>query len=447
MRAWKWAALAAFVMVAASAEAMDVRSYPVDVAPDQYVAYSGTNPAFKGGFPTGFGSALAANRVYEDGAISFYGLTDRGPNGDAPDVERNGKTAPAKYFPAPDFQPEIAVLYLKDGKVTVERTIGLTNGDGSKISGRPLTPGKVGATGEYALSETNGILPYDDNGLDPEGLAVDREGHFWVADEYGPFVAEFDGNGKLLKKYAPGAGLPEILKYRTPNRGIEGLTITPGGTVVAMEQSILAMKGNGFSSKKTAAFTRLIFLDPKTGAVKTYAYPVNTDYKNPGKAKLGDIAAVNDHTFLIIEQGKDANKHMQNRIYKVDVSGADDITHTRINGLAPEFYKDGGGIRMAKKELLVDLRAHHWTAEKAEGLAILPDRQTIAVINDNDFGVAVHVDDPAHKKAEAPDYVLHEDGTYTQDGKPASPTIRLGQNSPEEQGTHLFLIKLDEKLD
>lgn len=446
MKAWKWAALAALVLVSSSAEAMEVRSYPVDVAPSQYVAYNGDNPAFKGGFPTGFGSAIAINRVYADGGISFYGLTDRGPNGDAPDIERGGKTGPAKYFLAPDFQPEIALLYLKDGKVTVQRTIGLTNSDGSKISGRPLTPGKVGATGETALTESNGALPYDDNGLDPEGLAVDAQGHFWVADEYGPFVAEFDQNGKLLRKYAPGAGLPVILKYRTPNRGIEGLTITPNGTVVAMEQSTLTMKKDGFSSKKTAAFTRLIFLDPRSGAVRTYAYPINRGYKSPGKAKLGDIVAVNDHTFLIIEQGKDASKVMQNRIYKVDVTGADDITNTVKNGLTPEFYENGGGIRMARKELLVDLRAHGWTAEKAEGLTLLPDHQTIAVINDNDFGVAVDVKDPADPKAEAPDYVLHEDGTYTRKGKPASPTITFRRASEKDSQTNLFLIKLDEKL-
>lgn len=441
------AALAAAALLGGgSAFAMTASSYDVTVPAADYVRYDGDNQAFQKGFPTGFGSALTVKAVHDDGSVEFYGLTDRGPNGDSPSIDAGGKVRPSKYFLAPHFQPEIAVLLLKDGKVTVEKTIGLRNSDGSPVTGLPPAPGSLGSTGEMALDEHNKALPYDDNGLDSEGLAVDKDGHFWVSDEYGPFAAVFDKKGKLLKKYAPGHGLPAILSRRTPNRGAEGLAIIPDGHVAFMEQSILALKKNGQSSKKTAAFTRLVLLDPKTGDTKTYAYPIDGDYKKPGNAKLGDIAAVNDHTFLIIEQGKDKNKKMKNLIYKVDITGADDISKTLINGLEPEFYPNGGGIRMAKKELLVDLRALGWTAEKAEGMALYPDGKTLAVINDNDFGVAVKVKDSAHPKAESADYVLEQDGTYTLDGKPASPDISITAASPEDSKTTLFVIHLDKPL-
>ena len=80
---------------------------------------------------------------------------------------------------------------------------------------------------------------------------------------------------------------------------------------------------------------------------------------------------------------------MQNLIYKVDLKNA---TTVDTNGDL-EYGKVPQNFVPAKKELLLDLRQYGWNIEKAEGLAILPDRQTIAVVNDNDFGIAVKVDD------------------------------------------------------
>ena len=438
----------ALISCVSSAFALEINRHTLQLNQDQYVKYEGSNENFKQGFPTGFGSALAFKEVRDNGDIVFLGLTDRGPNGDAPLASINGKTLSGKFFPTPKFNPLVGVLVLsKDGKFTVEHTISLKNKDGSLITGLPLPQGKVGYTGEYALGEDFSILPYDENGLDPEGLAIDKDGNMWISDEYGPFLMKFSQDGTLLEKYAPGKGLPEILKYRTPNRGAEGLTITPNGTIVVAEQSVLNLKHGDKKSGKTASFCRIVFFNPKTHETKTYGYPIDVDsYKKPGNAKLGDMIAINDHEVLIIEQAKNKHKKMQNLIYRVDFSGADDLSNAQKDGLEPEFFKDAAGFKLAKKSLLIDLREHGYKAEKAEGLTILPDRQTIAVINDNDFGVAIDLQDPENKKAEVTDYIYHEDGTFTLDGKSAKPSIKLVHNSDDEKDTDLFLIKLDEKL-
>ncbi|MBQ2450961.1 MAG: esterase-like activity of phytase family protein, partial [Lachnospiraceae bacterium] len=50
-----------------------------------------------------------------------------------------------------------------------------------------------------------------------------------------------------------------ILSNRIPNRGFEGLTITPSGKVIASVQSVLDV--NGETSKK-ASFVRFVEFDP-----------------------------------------------------------------------------------------------------------------------------------------------------------------------------------------
>lgn len=439
-------ALGLLSAISTSASALEVNRHIVKLQQNQYVNYQGNNPEFKEGFATGFGSALTYIGKDELGQLSFLGLSDRGPNGDAPSYESQNQVLAGKFFPTPDFNPQVALIKISsNGNAFIEKIIKLKNKDGSPLSGLPLNKSKLGFTGEYALTEDFSILPYDNNGIDPEGLALDAQGNMWISDEYGPFVLKFSKDGVLQEKYAPGQGLPDILKYRTPNRGAEGITITPQGTIVLIEQSILNLKKNNQSSAKTASFCRVIFKDASSNSTKTYAYPIDFDtYKKPGAAKLGDIVALNEHEFLIIEQGKQNGK-MANLIYKVDFKGAEDISTKLIQGLEPEFFNDGGQIKMAHKTLLLDLKDIGWQAEKAEGLTVIDDH-TLAIINDNDFGVAVKVEDSKNPQAEAVDYVYHDDGSFSINGKIAEPKISLVHNSDKERNTEIFIVKLDHKI-
>ena len=155
---------------------------------------------------------------------------------------------------------------------------------------------------------------------------------------------------------------------------------------------------------------------------------------------------INDHEFLIIEQAKDKNKKMQNRIYRVDFSKADDLTNALKDGLEPEFFKDAGGFKLAKKQLLVDLREYGWDIEKAEGLVVLPDEKTLIVTNDNDFGLELKVHDTEHKKAKIKDYTLNQDKSFSFDGKKADVKLEFTHNADSERVQKLMTIKLDHKL-
>lgn len=458
MKKYSFSALAALVTVAintcsplaTAADVPQITKYQLTVPSKYYVEYTGPNQqAFPEGFLTGFGSAMAFKSINKDGSIEFYGITDRGPNGDGPNYKIDNNLYSSKFFPAPHFQPQIGIIRIKDGKAEVTGIIPLKDASGKNITGLPIEPGLVGTTNEIAIDDTLQQLGYDNNGMDTEGIALDKKGNFWVCDEYGPFIAQYDKQGTLLKKYAPGSGLPEIMKYRTPNRGFEGLTIAPNGLVYAAEQSPLHMDGK---SGETAQFSRIVQLDPTTGKTKMFAYPIDSQtYSSPKDAKIGDIYAVSNTQFLIIEQGADKDKTMRNLIYLVNLKNATDLTGITIDGQEPEFTADKhklatAGITLAEKTLVFDLRANGWESEKAEGLTMLPDKKTIVVTNDNDFGMTMNVDDPKNKNAKLTKYTLSPDNSFTYKGKPANPTIQIVPTEKSEQQQYIWFIQLPKPL-
>jgi hypothetical protein len=433
--------------IAAASDAK-VTQYEVSIPQQFYVKYQGNNQQdFPNGFKTGFGSGIALKSVGKDGSLEFYMISDRGPNADGPIVKNEKGTFSGKFFPAPNFQPTIAIGVLKAGKIAVRETIGLKNYQGKPLTGLPITPGFVGSSYEVALSENLKDLGYDDNGLDSEGVAVDARGNFWVCDEYGPFIIQFDKTGKLLRKYAPGSGLPELLKYRIPNRGFEGITVAPNGKVYAALQSVLNINEE---TDKTAQFTRIVELNPATGETKMYAYPIDIDaYKSPKGAKVGDIYAISDTKLLLIEQGSGKDKQMRNLIYLVDLTKATDISDMTINGKEPEYVADKSqlpGITFASKSLVFDLKANGWNVEKAEGLTMLPDKKTIVVVNDNDFGMMLNLQDTENKNAEIGDYTLTTDGTLKVKDKAANPVLKIVPNSEVEQNMYMWVIELPKAL-
>ena len=286
-------------------------------------------------------------------------------------------------------------------------------------------------------------IKYDLNGMDPEGIAVDKQGNFWISDEYGPFIAKFSKKGQLIQKLSPSNGLPSVLKYRIPNRGMEGLSISPSGKVFSSVQSILDINGE----TNNALFTRLVMYDPKTKKTKMYAYPVNmTKFKKAKDLKIGDIYAVNDKQLLVIEQGKDNNGEMRNVINLVDLSKATDLTEKKVNGKELETISNLEDLKklnisMASSKEILNLREHGWDMEKAEGLTLLPDGKTIAIVNDNDFGVAVSTDNDKNITDLNYDSITKQ---WTLDSVEMPTNVKFSPNSPAERKNVIWLFTLSD---
>ncbi|QEC53288.1 esterase-like activity of phytase family protein [Anseongella ginsenosidimutans] len=391
--------------------------------PEEFVSLSGQeviarNRKGTGVFNGGFGSSIVAVPG-EEGA--FYLLTDRGPVVDAANPDE-------KVFIAKRFNPHIAKYKLAGDSMRMSLRISLNMpaGEASGIPNPPVNdvPG-LGATGEIALDTLGRVIEPDPNGIDPEGLAVARDGTFWVSEEYGPSLLHFSGGGQLLEKLTPFEAdsdailLPRVFARRQAGRGLEGLTFTTDGKrLAAIMQAPLnnpnAAAGAGSQN------TRILLIDPETGESVQYIYPMLND-----GTLVCDIRAISNTSFLVLERddklpGDPADPARYKHIYLVDISEASDISDPEngeagklVNGKTMEELSEAelasAGIKTVSKELLVDLLKEFpdYPHDKPEGLALISSRK-IAVINDDDYGI----------RSQAP-----ADGSYVPKILPLSETI------------------------
>ena len=449
----------------------------VQVATRFYVPYTGADAGIKQRFPNGFpiapGSGLTLRNKDADGTLWFYALTDRGPNGDSPDHDHDNNSATAanktKSFPAPDYTPKFGLIRVKNAVAELVSVTDIKTADGVNVSGRPVQGG-IGSSGETPLTETlQATLAFDAHGIDPEAIAMDPDGkHVWICDEYGPYLAKVAvDSGRMVSKFAPASGLPEVIKFRQPNRGCEGMAITPSGKLVMAIQSTLEMPdvGSGASARNTnkAPFTRLVEFNPANGATRMFAYPHDVArYGKSKDAKIGDIVALSDTRFVLIEQGKfKADGEVHNLLVAVDVAQATDLTGKKLaGGLELEYASavselSASGVSTAKRLEILDLRKKDasgtlqfgWLPEKAEGLALVND-DTLALINDNDFGVSARVVDAAGKVVKTEDCTVNMAGVLGGSKcKGATPVkYEIVNGSDDEKSTRLWLIKLPKKL-
>lgn len=436
----------------------------------QMVPYTGTNAEVAAAHPQGFSLAVGSGLAYigkdTDGGYLFWGITDRGPNADSPDfLGADGLTSKSKVFPVPAFAPKLAKIKWLKGQASVLEILDLKTDAGQAVSGLPVPPESVGNSKEMALNETLQLLGkgYDANGIDPEGIALEKDAkHAWISDEYGPFLMRVEmATGRIVQKLVPGKGLPDIIKNRQPNRGAEGVALTPSGKVYLVVQSILEMPDvklvDGSTAKTSKApFVRLVEYDPATQKTRQFAYPIDVvAYDKAKDAKMGDLVALNDSQFGLIEQGTyKADSSVHNLIYTIDLSAATDISGLTLpNGLDLEYATtvaelQAAGVNLVRKALVTDMKKDHgWMAEKMEGLALI-DPYTIALINDNDFGVKATLTDNTGKAFKPDDCSINAAQQWS--GKKCTGTApyryQVGRADAEELKTHLWVLNLPQSF-
>ncbi|MFD0305299.1 esterase-like activity of phytase family protein [Streptomyces sp. NPDC127119] len=326
----------------------------------------------------------------------FWTVTDRGPNGQ---IKVDG--VKRRTFPVPGFDPAIVKIRVSGDSVKVLDAIPITTGSGKPVTGLPNQAARDEAPYSYDATTP---LSYNPNGLDTEGIVRSKDGSFWLVDEYGPSLVHVSARGKVLTRYVPkglnltGAGypvveaLPAVLLHRKINRGFEGLALLPGGDLVLAVQSPLSLPDTDAGEESLTA--RLLRFSPKKRAVTAeYAYrfdPVGT--VDPGEddtseLKISSVVAVGRDELLVEERTDKAARLQVVKLSRgADILGDKWDDSTTSPSLEQLEDPAASGVPVLRKRLVVDLGKVKGVPGKIEGVARV-DRDTLALINDNDFGM------------------------------------------------------------
>src|SRR5262249_46357705 len=119
--------------------------------------------------------------------------------------------------------------------------------------------------------------------------------------------------------------LPPEFQYRTKNKGLEGLTITPdGSTLVGMMQSALTTPDLGTAKPAPVTTVPIVTIDIATKAMHEYVYLLDDPANHNGNA-VSEITAVSNTKFLVDERDGSLGAGAFKQLYLIDTSGATDV--------------------------------------------------------------------------------------------------------------------------
>ncbi|SDM16171.1 esterase-like activity of phytase family protein [Nonomuraea jiangxiensis] len=323
----------------------------------------------------------------------YWMVTDRGPNG-LPEVDGEAR----RTFPTPGFAPAIVRVSTRGGKARILQTITLKNSAGRPITGLSNQQGHDEKP--YGWDGTT-ELRYNPNGLDTEDIVRTSRGEFWLVDEYSPSLVRVAANGRILARYVPrglklrGAGypvyetLPSIFRRRQQNRGFEGLGISGDRLYIALQSP---MANPDMDTAKKSRITRILAVNVRTGRpVAEYAYEFESVARFDPKAggdqnqmKISSVVGLGNGRLLVEERTDNVA-----RLYTADLRHATNLLGGRydLSTTKPSLEaRLPRNVRPLSKKLAVDLAKIPGVPGKLEGVALL-NRNTIAVANDNDFGM------------------------------------------------------------
>ena len=370
-------------------------------------------------------SGLFYQGTTEEGLLQFIATPDRGPNGEPTDVNDDGINE--RPFVLPDYQPRLVNFTLDrdSGEINITEQIELFREDGeTPLTGLPnLQAGVAGSayTDEIPVDLNGNTLDNDPFGADFESIVVAPDGTYWLSDEYRPAIYHFDAEGTLIDRFIPqgtaaaneveeGAfgteTLPAVYAQRRANRGFEALALNEeNNRLYAFIQSPIdnpdinsedAADSDEIrvdQSSRDSQILRILEVNPETGEpTAEYVYILEG---SAGVDKIGDAVHIEGNRFYVIERDSGTDSDSKKFIFELNLTGATNILGTDLATATEEDALEGMtandlaamDITPVNKTRILNLPSIGYQAgDKPEGLALLDDG-SLAVLNDNDFGL------------------------------------------------------------
>lgn len=365
---------------------------------------------------------------------TLLGLPDRGFGDGLQDYHPRIQTFDFSFTPVPENYAGPALPQAQIQLRNTGSTI-LTYDTGSGLS--TFTGFNPNDSSSSFPRSTESSLGSGKRSLDPEGLVRTKNGHYFVSDEYGPNVYEFDAQGTLVRTLdLPDALVPKVggtttydqdqngalTSGRRSNRGLEGLSVSPDQSrLFAMLQSPTVQDGGQDNRSRNTRILAYDLTQPGTPLVAEYVYQLTLQGSPSANRNtpISEILALNNDELLILERDGRGGLTQNNvptykSVVRADLRGAQNIlgsTYDQVNDTTGQTDFPLGmaiSVTPVQREDLVNLLDANQLAkfglnvngtadensisEKWEGLGLIPNLSTRAtddfyllVGNDNDF--------------------------------------------------------------
>ena len=149
----------------------------------------------------------------------YWTISDRGVNIDAANANVSGcKPTYDKIYAFPTYAPKIHRIRVEGTSIKVLQTITMKRPNGTGATGLINPTGFGSTSAELASTDTvqncanfnTKTAAKDVWGIDSEGLVVDKEGNFWIAEEGGPTIWKLNKNGVVVKEETEKREIEEV---------------------------------------------------------------------------------------------------------------------------------------------------------------------------------------------------------------------------------------------
>lgn len=367
----------------------------------------GTGPE---GLPNNLLGSFGSGIDYDPATRTYVSVCDRGP-----------------FDGASDFHCRVQIFRIatnlrskEELQVKLIKTVLLTAADGTPFRGSLNRP-------EPKLPAPDGSETKIPQRYDPESIRVAQagpagKGTWWIADEYGPWIDQFDETGKHLRRLQLparyGIAIPAVTYQeemppantsgRQANRGFESLAISPDGARLFVITQSPLIQDNSLDDRNRRKGLNMRLLEVTLPAAwetdqKSAEKPAFKEYLyqlDDARDGVNEIYAFGNTDLLVLERdGKGGFESKRRGLFRVSVAGDSPLNKNQqptdissIEALPRDEVPDGV-IPLTKLSVL-NFMDEKWQLvndqmpEKIEGITLGPEidgRRVLIVTSDNDL--------------------------------------------------------------